>query len=71
MHLVSRKAQRVDIPAAGLSFDLRAGETIWTESSYKYDPSTFNEMLRRSGFEPTQHWIDREGQFLLAVASVT
>jgi dimethylhistidine N-methyltransferase len=70
MHLVSRHAQHVDIPMAGLSFDLRAGETIWTESSYKYDPSAFDQMLRRSGFEPARHWIDREGQFLLTVASV-
>ena len=70
MHLVSRVSQHIDIPAAGLSFDLRSGETIWTESSYKYDPSTFNDMLRRSGFIPAQHWIDREGQFLLAIAEV-
>ena len=71
MHLVSRTAQHVDIPAAGLSFDLHAGETIWTESSYKYDPSTFSNMLRQSGFEPMRCWIDREGKFLLTVASVS
>jgi L-histidine Nalpha-methyltransferase len=70
MHLVSCAAQHVDIPAAGLSFDLRSGETIWTESSYKYDPSRFNDMLRRAGFTPAQHWIDREGRFLLAIAEV-
>jgi L-histidine Nalpha-methyltransferase len=34
MHLVSRIDQRVDVPLAGLSFSLRRGERIWTESSY-------------------------------------
>ena len=71
MHLVSRKPQHIDIPAAGLSLDLRAGDSIWTESSYKYDPSRFSDMLRRSGFAPARHWIDDEGQFLLVVASVS
>lgn len=68
MHLVSRAAQHIDIPAAGLSLDLQSGETIWTESSYKYDIRGFEDMLGRAGFEPTRHWIDREGQFLLVLA---
>ena len=34
MHLVSLRPQHVRIPAAGLEIDLRAGEIIWTESSY-------------------------------------
>lgn len=68
MHLVSRGKQRIEIPAAGLSLDLRAGEMIWTESSYKYDLAVFDALLRRAGFIPARHWIDREGQFLLVVA---
>src|SRR5687768_5306404 len=38
MHLVSRREQAVRIPGAGIEMTLRAGETIWTESSYKYRP---------------------------------
>jgi L-histidine N-alpha-methyltransferase len=68
MHLVSRGKQRVDIPAAGMSLELRAGEMIWTESSYKYDVKAFEALLRRTGFVPVRHWNDREGQFLLVVA---
>jgi dimethylhistidine N-methyltransferase len=71
MHLVSRGKRRVDIPAAGVSIDLRPGETIWTESSYKYEVQTFDALLRRAGFTPARHWIDREGQFLLVVARAT
>ena len=37
MHLVSRRAQRVRIRRADCEVAFEAGETIWTESSYKYD----------------------------------
>jgi dimethylhistidine N-methyltransferase len=70
MHLVSRARQRVDVPAAGLSLDLAKGDAIWTESSYKYEIATFETMLRRAGFEPARHWVEREGQFVLVVARV-
>lgn len=36
MHLVSRSSQRADIPGADFQFMLAEGETIWTESSFKY-----------------------------------
>lgn len=68
MHLISDGRQSVEIPKAGVAFDLRAGESIWTESSYKYEIRNFEAMLRRAGFTPAQHWIDREGQFLLVAA---
>ncbi len=68
MQLVSRRTQRVDIPAAAIVLDLCAGEQIWTESSYKYDVNAFEALLRRTGFTPARHWVDREGRFLLVVA---
>jgi dimethylhistidine N-methyltransferase len=68
MHLVSRNRQRVDVPAAGLSFELGRGEHIWTESSYKYTTPRFDMLLRSAGFEPTVHWRDDDGQFLLVLA---
>ena len=39
MHLRSTAWQRVTIRKAGFRFHLREGETIWTESSHKYDPA--------------------------------
>ena len=36
MHLVSTRRQRVHIPAVDLDITFEDGETIWTESSYKY-----------------------------------
>ena len=68
MHLVSEKTQRADIPSAGLSLDFAPGETIWTESSYKYDTDTFDAMLSTASFATTKRWVDTEGRFLLTVA---
>jgi L-histidine N-alpha-methyltransferase len=68
MHLVSIRGQRAEIPDAGLSLDLRAGEPIWTESSYKYTVPSISATLERAGFEPVRRWLDPEGQFLLTLA---
>ena len=69
MHLVSRRAQHVDVPKAGFAFELGAGETIWTESSYKYRLPDVDQMLTTTGFDVRGHWIDDEGQFLLVLAT--
>lgn len=68
MHLVSTRRQRVDVPGADLSIELRADEHIWTESSYKFRVDDVERRLRSAGFEPVRRWIDGEGQFLLVVA---
>jgi dimethylhistidine N-methyltransferase len=68
MHLVSRREQVVDIPAAGLSITLRKDETIWTESSYKYTPQAFEHLLNTAGLTAIQSWFDAEGRFLLVLA---
>jgi len=63
MHLVSMERQRVEVPAAGLRVMLGEGETIWTESSHKYEPQEVIEMARRTGFRCAGQWIDREWPF--------
>lgn len=68
MHLVSRERQHVDVPDADVSLDLRAGESIWTESSYKFTVAGFERQLREAAFEPVRHWVDNQGQFLLVLA---
>jgi dimethylhistidine N-methyltransferase len=68
MHLVSTRWQRAEIPDAGLAIDLREGEPIWTESSYKYSVPSITATLERGGFEPVRRWLDAEGQFLLTLA---
>jgi L-histidine Nalpha-methyltransferase len=71
MHLVSRTAQRVRVADAGLTFQLSAGEPIWTESSYKYDPDVFMNELTAAQLVPAHHWRDDEGAFLLVLARAT
>jgi len=69
MHLVSQRDQCVSVPGAGLAIDLAAGETIWTESSYKYRPLDVAEGLWQAGFAPVGAWQDDEAKFLLTLAA--
>jgi len=50
MHLTARERQRVLIPGAACELSLEAGEGIWTESSYKYEPEQIVTLARTSGF---------------------
>jgi dimethylhistidine N-methyltransferase len=71
MHLVSARAQRVRIPGASLDVAFEAGETIWTESSYKYRPGEIVEMLGRAGLRHVDQWIDQDAGFALTLAEAT
>jgi dimethylhistidine N-methyltransferase len=61
MHLISRKAQTVRV--LGRSFSFRAGESIHTESSYKYSLDRFFALARGSGWTPRLSWTDSAGMF--------
>lgn len=64
MHLVSRCDQRVSIPGAGGTCNLRRGETIWTESSYKFRTRQVRETMKSAGFSQLAEWVDAEWPFL-------
>ncbi|MCJ2073894.1 L-histidine N(alpha)-methyltransferase [Methylobacterium sp. J-030] len=61
MHLVARDAQ--DVAVGSDTFAFAAGETIHTESSYKYTPETFRALAERAGWRWIQVWTDAEGLF--------
>jgi L-histidine Nalpha-methyltransferase len=63
MHLRSKVWQRITIREAGCRFYLREGETIWTESSHKYNPNEVIEMGARSGYWCAGQWLDSEWPF--------
>jgi L-histidine N-alpha-methyltransferase len=65
MHLESACAQQVRI--AGHIVEFEAGERIWTESSYKYEPSEVDEMGRAAGFVTSKRWIDEDARFALSL----
>jgi dimethylhistidine N-methyltransferase len=61
MHLASSKRQKVRV--ANETIDFRAGETIHTESSYKYSAASFSALARGTGWAPVQAWSDPHGHF--------
>lgn len=63
MHLQSLAAQKVEIPGARCQASFEPGETIWTESSYKFEPAELVSLAKQSGFTPEDQWIDREWPF--------
>ena len=63
MHLRVDSDQRVVIPTAGIEVDLRAGETIWTESSHKYTLEDIDALARATGFRREAQWVDPEWPF--------
>src|ERR1700723_1516767 len=63
MHLRSTKWQRVMLRKARFSFVLRDGETIWTESSHKYNPQEVPLMGERTGYRCAGQWFDTEWPF--------
>ena len=67
MHLESRLAQTATIGAADLTVHFGAGERIWTESSYKYEPDEIERMAVETGFAVRAQWIDGEARFALSL----
>jgi L-histidine Nalpha-methyltransferase len=67
MHLVSRVAQRVPIAAIEATIAFEAGESIWTESSYKYDPGQIAAMGAAGGLSVAAQWIDERARFALTL----
>ncbi len=63
MHLRSTCRQTVHVPDASLRLMLDEDETIWTESSHKYQAEEIPSMAARTGFRCEGQWIDREWPF--------
>lgn len=64
MHLLSPTAQQVAISGAEAVCCLGAGETIWTESSYKFERVGIRDEMARAGFRHMDEWVDEEWPFL-------
>src|SRR6516165_198612 len=61
MHLISKKPQTVRL--LGTSFSFRPGESIHTESSYKYSVDRFAALARSTGWKVRESWTDRAKMF--------
>ena len=69
MHLVSLKNQTVRIGEVEIAFKL--GESIWTESSYKYTLEEFAHLAATAGFTVEQVWTDPRQLFSVQYLRVT
>lgn len=65
MHLVSLYTQRVTL--LGRSFRFVLGESLHTESSYKYSLVRFQAIARRAGWTHRQLWMDGQARFAVHV----
>ncbi|MDQ2664989.1 MAG: L-histidine N(alpha)-methyltransferase [Gemmatimonadota bacterium] len=63
MHLVSLDRQVVNVAGARIAFE--KDETIWTESSYKYDRDALDLLVTSAGFRVERLWTDSAEQFWL------
>ncbi|HXN24323.1 MAG TPA: L-histidine N(alpha)-methyltransferase [Candidatus Dormibacteraeota bacterium] len=63
MHLRSLSDQTVQVRGAGFCVRLKRGETIWTESSHKYEAREIPATAVRLGFRCEGQWIDSDWPF--------
>ncbi len=64
MHLESLSDQIVVVAGEEVAFT--RGETIWTESSYKYDRPRLASLVQAGGFQIDQLWTDPNDRFWVA-----
>lgn len=67
MHLAAESALTVRLGSLGATISMKAGETIWTESSYKFTRDSTTEMLKAAGLA-LDGW-HTDGLFALAMAA--
>ncbi len=61
MHLVSLRDQTVQLDNVNIAF--ARGESIWTESSYKFTLGEFRQLAAAAGFKVEQVWTDEQQWF--------
>lgn len=69
MHLRARRPQRVRLPGGEL-VNFAGGETIWTESSYKFRLRDIRPLLAAAGFALRRQWRDAAWPFAENLALV-
>jgi dimethylhistidine N-methyltransferase len=67
MHLRARVDHQVHVRDADLRAAFRAGETVWTESSYRFSLDEIDRVGREAGFACDRTWVDAEWPFVQAL----
>ena len=68
MHLEAQADVAFTLPSSGDIVRIQAGETIWTESSYKFTKDGFAKTLPEAGFSKVRWFTDPEEMFALVLA---
>jgi dimethylhistidine N-methyltransferase len=63
MHLRSIVDQTVAVGLANITARFSKDETIWTESSHKFEPAELDRMADEAGFQVRATWVDQEWPF--------
>ena len=63
MHLRSKIAQTVRIEALDLTVSFAQGETIWTESSHKFESEGIQQLGQEAGWSVVRQWLDHDWGF--------
>ncbi|WP_156840312.1 L-histidine N(alpha)-methyltransferase [Novosphingobium aquimarinum] len=66
MHLEATREIRFQV--CGRTFSLRAGESVHTENSHKYDEPGARTLLLAGGWEPLEFMTDAESRFMIVLA---
>jgi L-histidine N-alpha-methyltransferase len=69
MHLVAETPQTARLRRIGLTVNLSPGESIWTESSYKFTRTSAGAMFAEAGLSLDGWYTDARERFALAVAA--
>ncbi len=62
-YIISLTSQKVTIDKLDLSIGFKAGETIWTELSKKYDLTELENALETANFRIIDHFLDKQNHF--------
>ena len=71
MHLRSKIKQQIFISEIGLSVNLEEDDRIRTEYSHKYTLSQIKKIAKRTGFNITKIWCDKQNYFALVLFSMS
>lgn len=63
MHLCATEAQQVRIDRLDLDVHFEINESIWTESSHKFEAAGVARLAQETGFTCARQWIDSEWPF--------
>ena len=70
MHLESLEKQRVSLGEGRPEASFRAGETIHTENSHKYDLAGIEKLAAAAGFRREKSWFDDQRRFSVSLLVV-